>query len=418
MKRLIKSVRMPDGKKKDILIENDFIVGVEDQIDTSCEEIVAAEGWTALPALTDIHVHFRDPGYTCKEDILSGAAAAAAGGVTTVFAMPNTNPSCDTPETIRYILEKAAGTGIDVFPVAAITRGLLGSELTDIQALKAAGAAALSDDGRPVLSAELMEQAMQIAKELNLPILAHCEDLKQAGQGIINRGKVSEALGVMGIPNAAEEDGTRREIMLAEKTGYKVHICHVSTKGSVEMIRAAKAKGIQVTAETAPHYFTLTERSLLQRDADFRMNPPLRREEDQQAILEGLQDGTIDAIATDHAPHTPEEKRDFIQAPNGVVGLETSLAVSLTYLVNRDVLPLQRLIELMVTNPRKICGLPENRLEPGYEANLILVDRNETWTVNPEKFRSKARNSCFKGMNLTGRVKYTIRGDRVLYQDK
>ncbi len=293
---------------------------------------ICGEGLVAAPGLVDMHVHLRDPGQTEKEDILSGCRAAAAGGVTSLLCMPNTVPAADSPEIISYIVEKVKKCGRARLPCCRRFQRTSGKEPSDWRALKEAGAVALSDDGRPVADSALMAAAMKAAPRLGLTVCAHCEDLSLSAGGKLNEGAVSAELGVKGVPAAAEDCGTAREIALAAAYGVPVHICHVSTKNSVAMVRDAKRRGVRVTAETAPHYFALTERELLSRDADYRMSPPLRTEEDRLAVIEGLRDGTIDAIATDHAPHTPGEKADFLTAPNGVVGMETSLAAGITYL--------------------------------------------------------------------------------------
>lgn len=402
----------------DLLIRDGKVAEIAPEIDVPEAQIIQGKGMIVAPGLVDIHVHLRDPGFTHKEDIISGTKAAAAGGVTTVAAMPNTKPVTDTPEVISYILEKAKDCPAKVIPVAAITRGQDGEALTDFAALKAAGAGALSDDGKPVATAKLMQDAMMQADALQMPVLAHCEDMSLSGKGIIHQGEVSASLGVEGIPSSAEDVGTAREIAIAAATGRPVHICHVSTATSVAMIRAAKKDGVKVTAETGPHYFTLTQEALLARDADYRMNPPLRTAEDKAAIIAGLADGTIDAIATDHAPHAREEKADFEKAPNGIVGLETALAASITALVKTGVLSMNELLLKMSYNPSGILGLPSGTLSIGSDADIVVFAPDEVWKVVPEVLQSKASNTAFKGMNLTGRVKYTFCRGVLVYEDR
>ncbi|GHU55205.1 dihydroorotase [Clostridia bacterium] len=350
-----------------------------------------------IPSLFDMHVHLRDPGFTYKEDIITGTAAALAGGFSGVACMPNTNPPIDNADTINYILDKAKNTGVEVYPVACITKGMKGEELTDFKALKQAGAIAVSDDGRPVENLKLMEMALISAYENNLPIISHCEDLAIVNGGVINKGFVSEDLGVKGIDRLSEDSVTAREIALAQKTNTKIHIAHVSTYGSVEIIRNAKRNGVKVTCETCPHYFMLTEQVLLKKDADYRMNPPLRTEKDVKAIIEGIIDGTIDCIVTDHAPHSPQEKSNFLTAPNGVIGLETSFAATLTALYHTGLVTINKIVELMSTNPRKILNLPKTE-------KYITVDLDEEWVVDVNNFKSKSRNSCFKNTILKGQV--------------
>ncbi|MBQ8108147.1 MAG: dihydroorotase [Ruminococcus sp.] len=369
----------------------------------------------ALPGLFDMHVHFRDPGFTYKEDILTGAAAAKAGGFTGVACMPNTKPPIDSVELVEYVHEKSARTGINVLPYACVTKGMKGEELCDYEALKKAGIAGISDDGRPVENAELMRQAIEKADELGLAIASHCEDLKIINGGIINKGEVSQKLGVRGMDRASEDYITAREIALAMSCGAAVHICHVSTEGSVNIIRAAKKDGVRVTCETAPHYFTYTDEKLLGRDADYRMSPPLRTEKDRQAVEAAVLDGTIDCIITDHAPHSAEEKADFEKAPNGVVGLETSLAVTLTRLYHTGKLSLGRLAELMSINPRRILGLPAVKIAVGESCELCIFDPDLQWEVIPHELNSKSKNSVFKGEILRGRNVYTICGGKVVY---
>lgn len=380
-------------------------------------QIIDGTGLTAAPGLIDLHVHLRDPGQTDKEDILSGCRAAAAGGVTQLLAMPNTKPSVDTPEIVRYIAEKAKNADARVHIVGAITKGLGGHEATDIAALRQAGISALSDDGVPVLDTSIMVAAMQKAAQtdIDIPVTAHCEDPYLAG-GKVNEGAVSRALGVKGMPCAAEDAGTARELALAESYGLPIHICHVSTATSAAMIRDAKKRGVRVTAETAPHYLMLTEEALLQRDADYRMNPPLRTERDRLAMIEALKDGTIDAIATDHAPHTPQEKADFVQAPNGSIGMETSFAAAYTVLVKGGILREAELIRKMSVNPAHILKTYGGTLSVGAPADLMLY-RAEEWTVDPEKLHGKSKNTPFKGLTLAAKVKLTIYQGRIVFNE-
>ncbi len=419
MELLIKNARVvspADGinSKADILVRDGKIAAIGENL-SSDGEVIGADGLYAIPGLVDMHVHLRDPGQTHKEDILSGCRAAAAGGVTSLLAMPNTSPVTDNPETVKYILDKAKGADARVYVAASITKGLKSEEPTDLEALKAAGAVGLSDDGRPVENTKYLSDAMKLAPKLGMTVVAHCEDLFLADGGKINQGEVSEKLGVKGIPAAAEDCGTAREIALAAAENVPVHICHVSTKTSVALVRDAKRRGVKVTAETAPHYFSLTEKELLSRDADFRMNPPLRTAEDVEAITEGLLDGTLDCIATDHAPHAPEEKADFAAAPNGSIGMETSLAVGITYLVKTGILPFDELVKKMSVNPAKILGISAGTLSVGAPADIALVDLDEKWTVDVEKLHGKSKNTPFKGMTLTGRVRKAILDGSVVY---
>lgn len=404
-----------------IYIENGTVVGIsagEPDEGWETAKVIEAAGLYVVPGLVDIHVHFRDPGFTEKEDIFTGSKAAAAGGVTSVVCMPNTNPPVSTPEVIQEILAKAAKADCRVYPMATITKDMAGAELNDFKTLFMAGAIGFSDDGRPVANARLMQDAIACCQTLQAPIASHCEDLNIIGNGKMNLGEVSKELGVPGMDRTSEDSVTAREIELAAGTNAAVHICHVSTKGSVEILRDAKARGIKVTAETAPHYFMLTDELLRKRDADYRMNPPLRTEEDRIAVLEAVRDGVIDVIATDHAPHTPAQKQDFIQAPNGVVGLETSFGACMTSLVHTGILSLYGLIEKMSTIPAERMHLPAGSLKTGSSADIMLFDPNEDWVVEPARFRSKARNSPFKGMTFKGKVKLTLLGGRIVYDDR
>ena len=348
--------------------------------------------------------------------LCTGAAAAKAGGFTGVACMPNTKPPIDSFDAVRYVIEKGRQTGIRVHPYACVTKGMDGKELCDYESLKAAGITAISDDGKPVPSAELMRQALERSVENGLLIASHCEDLEIINGGIINKGEISRRLGVRGMDRASEDYITAREIALAASCGARIHICHVSTYGSVNIIRAAKRDGVKVTCETAPHYFTYTDEKLLTRDADYRMSPPLRTEKDRAAVEEAVLDGTIDCIITDHAPHTADEKANFEKAPNGVVGLETSLAVTLTKLYHTGKLSLSRLAELMSVNPRRILGLPEVRIQEGAEADLCIFDPELEWEVIPAELHSKSKNTVFKGERLKGRNVCTICGGKIVYE--
>lgn len=423
MRVLLKSGNVVDSRNKlegikDILINDGLIEAVSDKIDCEADEVIDCAGLTVIPGICDMHVHFRDPGQTHKEDILTGAEAAAAGGVTAVACMPNTSPVCDSPETIKYIVEKARSAKIKVYPVGCITKGLLGQELCDFKALREAGAVAVSDDGKPVRSARVMGEGMIKAHYAGLRVISHCEDLDIINGGIINAGKVARELGVKGMSRSSENVITAREIQLANDLEMPIHIAHVSTKEVVMLLRNAVKHGILVTSETAPHYFTLTEEKLLSRDADYRMNPPLRCADDVEAIKEAVADGTIDCIVTDHAPHTAEEKADFLTAPNGVVGLETSLAVTLTQLYHTGRVGLMKIVKMMCETPRRLLGVEGGSIEAGAPADIAIVDLNEEWTVEPEKLHSKSKNTCFKGMTLKGRVKYTLVNGKVVYRDE
>ena len=418
---LLKNVHAVDigtDKVCDIFISDGIIRKIGESIFCDCDKEIDCSGLTAMPALFDMHVHFRDPGLTYKEDIVTGCNAALAGGFTGVACMPNTKPVVDSAQTVDYIINKSKNSGVNVYPVGCITAGLKGEELCDYKMLKAAGAVAVSDDGRQVESQTMLRNGMIAAEDAGLLTISHCEDLKIIGKGIINKGKISESLGVEGMDRSSEDSITAREIMTAASTGCRIHIAHVSTKGSVDIIRNAKKQGIKVTCETCPHYVMLTDEKLLSRDADYRMNPPLREEEDRLAVIEGICDGTIDCIVTDHAPHSPEEKSDFLKAPNGIVGLETSLAATLTGLYHTGKINLEKLIGLMSVKPRKILGLPIETITVGAKANIVLADLDKEWTVDPEKFKSKGRNTAFKGMTLKGKPVGTISNGEIKYFEK
>lgn len=413
MGTVIKNIRFFDGRKADtVYIENGTFVD-------HCEgEVIDGKGLVAAPGLVDMHVHLRDPGLTYKEDILSGAEAAKAGGVTTLMCMPNTKPVTDSPEIIKYVYERAAGTGIEILPAGAVTLGQKGEKLTDFDSLKKAGAVALSDDGMPIQNAAVVREALIRAEQTGLPVISHCEDAELVKNYAVNEGRISKLLCIPGRPAVAEELMAVRDMMLAADVGARIHIAHVSTAGTVEYIRRAKAMGVRVTAETCPQYFFATEELVLQKGALARVNPPLRTERDRLAIIEGLRDGTIDAIVTDHAPHSQEEKNAGLEkAPSGMVGLETSLAIALTQLVNREGFTLEKVIGLMSYAPANILGIRRGRIQNGEKADLILFDPDEEWTVEPDKFRSKGRNTPFGGVKLRGRVKMTVAYGKTVYRE-
>lgn len=419
MSILIRNIRAVDAENDcitDVFIENGIIAETGRSLEKKADRVIDGTDLVLMPSLFDMHVHLRDPGFTHKEDVLTGCAAALAGGVTGVLAMPNTKPPCDDPEIIRYIRGKAEGTGVDVYPVGCITGGMSGNGLCDYEALKAAGCICISDDGRPVENAEMMRKALELSKSNGLLVASHCEDLSIINGGIMNKGEVSEQLGVKGMDRASEDYITAREMILASSVGARIHICHVSTEGSAAMIRFAKSRGVRVTCETAPHYFMLTDELLKKRDADYRMNPPLRTPGDVRAIIDAIKDGTIDCIITDHAPHAAEEKAVFETAPNGVVGLETSLAATLTALYHTGEITLKKVAELMCVNPRKILGLEVPAIKPGKPADLVIADINRKWTVEPEKLHSKSHNTVFKGMTLTGKPLVTISKGEIRYE--
>lgn len=424
MSLLIKNVHAVDSVSckdeiLDILVENGRISKIGKDIDFTADRTIEGNGkLVAFTGLFDMHIHLRDPGFTYKEDILTGTNAAKAGGFTAVACMPNTNPTIDSPETIKYILDKSSNTGVSVYPVACITKSMVGNELADFENLKNAGAIAVSDDGRPVENAELMRQALELSNDNGLTVISHCEDLNIIDGGIINKGEISKKLGVKGMDRASEDYITAREIALAMSCDAHIHIAHVSTEGSINIIRAAKKDGANVTCETCPHYFTYTDDKLLSLDADYRMNPPLRTEKDRLAIENAVLDGTIDCIVTDHAPHSKEDKADFYKAPNGVVGLETSLAVTLTRLYHTGKCSLIKISEIMSENPRKVLGLKPLSLEVGQPADITIVDMDLEWEVKPEKLVSKSKNTVFKGEKLKGKTVYTISNGEVVFELK
>ena len=419
---LLKNVRAVDSSIKldkitDILIDDGTILKVCENITDKADRVIDGMGkLVVFPGLVDMHVHLREPGFTHKEDVITGTNSAKAGGFTAVACMPNTKPSIDNADTVSYILDKAKNTGVKVYPVGCITKGMNGGELCDYDELKNAGVIAISDDGRPVENAELMRQALELSNTNGLCVISHCEDLNIINGGIMNKGEVSEKLGVKGMDRASEDYITAREIALAMSCDAHIHIAHVSTEGSVNIIRAAKKDGVNVTCETCPHNFTYTDEKLLSQDADYRMNPPLRTEKDRIAIEKAVLDGTIDCIVTDHAPHAKEEKADFFKAPNGVVGLETSLAVTLTQLYHTGKCDLMKICEIMSENPRKVLGVEAVSIKEGSNADLTIFDADIEWEVVPEELHSKSKNTVFKGEKLKGKTVFTISEGKIVFK--
>jgi len=392
-------------KVTDILIVNGKIEKIGN-IETGGFDgkIIECKGKVIIPGLIDMHTHLREPGREDEETIATGSQAAMAGGFTAVCCMPNTNPVIDNSGQVKFIKEKSEGLLVDVYPIAAVTKGQEGKELTEMGDIINAGGVAFSDDGYPVRTAAILRRALEYIKMFGKPIIDHCEDLSLSGDGVMNEGFVSTTLGMKGIPSISEEITVARDLLVAEYTGGPLHIAHVSTKGSVALIREAKAKGVNVTAEVCPHHLFLTDEAVRSFDTNTKMKPPLRTEEDRKALIDGLKDGTIDVIATDHAPHSIEEKEtEYDVAPFGVVGLETAVGLVLTHLVGKGTLTLKEMVEKMSIVPRKILGLAENCIEEGKPANLTILDIDEEWVVDKRSFRSKSRNTPFDGWALKGK---------------
>lgn len=401
----------------DVFIENGIIseVGNNPDLEGLEMEIIDAAGKIVAPGLVDMHVHLREPGQEYKEDIESGTCAAVMGGVTSVACMPNTEPVCDNEAVVSFILNKAKEVGyVNVFPVGAISKGLNGKELAEIGSMKFAGAVAVSDDGHPVSDSGLMRRAMIYADMFDMPVISHCEELTLTNDGSMNDGEVATALGLKGISRAAEEVMAARDILVAEEENKRVHIAHISTRGTVELIRQAKKRGVRVTCETCPHYFSLTEEACIGFNTNAKMNPPLRTADDVAAIKEGLADGTIDCIVTDHAPHHIDEKNcEFAIAKNGIVGLETSLGLALKNLVSEGVLTMSQLIEKMSLNPSRILGISRGTLGEGKSADVVIFDPSKEWTVDITKLHSKGKNSPYDGFKLLGKPEYVIVGGEI-----
>jgi dihydroorotase len=398
-----------------IYIENGVFT---DSISGEPDEVIDANGLTVFPGLVDMHCHLREPGYEYREDIKSGTKSAAKGGFTSVCCMPNTNPVCDNAAVVEGILRKAEQVGsCNVFPIGAASKGLAGKEISEMGLMKEAGIVAVSDDGKPIATANLLKKVLEYSSDFDLPVLNHCEEMSIA-EGAMNEGAISTALGLRGIPAIAEEIMISRDIQTAEYLDMPIHICHVSTRKGIDIIRQAKKRGVKVTCETCPHYFSLTEECCQTYDTNFKMNPPLRTEDDRIAVIEGLKDGTIDCIVTDHPPHHIDEKDiEFSLANNGIIGFETAFAVGYTYLVKTGKLSLAEMVKTMTTNPSNILKLGRGTMDKGMPADVMLADLNENFVYTKEEILSKAANSPYIGSELTGRVKLTIVGGSITYDE-
>jgi dihydroorotase len=403
----------------DVLITNGKIAAIDGCLPTADSRVLDARGRVVAPGLIDMHVHLRDPGQTHKEDIASGTAAAVCGGFTAVACMPNTTPPIDHPTVVEYVRSKAAHAGAcRVYPIGALTARREGAELAPIETLAAAGAVAFSDDGNSVTNSGLLYRAMRYAQHVGVPVIEHCEDPSLSTDGVMHEGAWSSVLGLRGIPAASEDVMVARDLMLAEETGCRLHVAHVSTAGSVRLIREAKRRGVAVTAEVTPHHLLLTDAAVEGYNASAKMKPPLRTEADRSALVEGLRDGTIDAIATDHAPHAREETMvEFDRVPFGVVGLETALGLVLTHLVRPGALSLHAALRCLSSRPADILGLPGGRMEVGAPADIVLLDLNRPWVVDPAAFASKSRNTPFGGWELVGKAVLTLVAGNIRYAD-
>lgn len=407
-------------KVMDIFVEDGIIKEKAESIEKQADTVIDAAGCYVMPGLIDLHVHFRDPGLTYKEDIETGSKAAAKGGFTTVCCMPNTKPVVDNVDTVKYIIEKGKKVGLtNVLPVGAVTKNMAGVEITDVEELKKAGICAISEDGKSVMNSGVYRKAMKNAAKANVPVLAHCEDINLVEGGVINLGDKSSELGVKGISNAVEDVIAMRDIMLAKETGATLHLCHCSTKDSVEMVKRAKEEGIKVTAEVCPHHFSMCSDDITSNDGNFKMNPPLRAREDMEALIKGLQDDIMDVISTDHAPHSAEEKaKDLEHAPFGIVGLETSVALTVTNLVKKGYLTPMQMAAKMSYNPAKVLGIPKGALDEGKIADITIIDPNKEYTIDVNTFESKGKNTPFDGYKVSGEVEYTILNGKVVYSNK
>lgn len=411
----IKNAKIFGSDSTGLYIENGLFT---EALSGTPDRVIDLDGKTVLPGLIDGHCHLREPGFEYREDIVSGTKSAAKGGFSSVCCMPNTKPVCDNASIVSSIITKAKNQGYaNVFPIGAASKGLAGKELSEMGLMKEAGIVAVSDDGRPIESADLLRKVLLYASDFNIPVLNHCEEMSLA-EGAMNEGIVSTELGLRGIPTAAEDTMIARDIIMAEYLNLPIHICHVSTRGGVQMIREAKARNVKVTAETCPHYFVLTEDECRSFNSNTKMNPPLRTEEDRKAIIEGIKDKTIDLIVTDHAPHHEDEKNlEFALANNGIVGFETAFALAYTYLVKPGHITLHELVDLMSVNPSKLFSLGRGTLEAGKPADLCVFDLENRFIFDRDSMLTKARNTPFGGYELYGRTVLTISGGRITYEE-
>lgn len=404
----------------DLLIEEGKVSRIEREIRVPADQTLDAGGLVVAPGFIDIHVHLREPGREDEETLESGSQAAAAGGFTSICCMPNTDPINDCPAVTSYIVKEAESRAVTrVFPIGAISVGSAGEKLAEIGEMVNAGAVGISDDGKPVMNGQLMRRAMEYSLPFKIPVIEHCEDLHLSARGSMNEGYYSTVLGLKGINRTAEDTMAGRDIMLAELTGAHIHIAHLSTRGSLQLVREAKQRGIHVTCEVTPHHFTLTDAACCEYDTNTKMNPPLRTDDDIQALINGLSDGTIDCIATDHAPHNPNEKMlEFDRAPFGITGLETALGLALNQLYHTSKISIRRLVELFTTNPARIINKPLGTLTVGAEADVTLFSTNAEWVYDVGQTKSKSRNCPFHGMKLKGQVTGTIVAGKVVYQNR
>ena len=424
---LIKGGRIVDpatgiDRVADLLVKNGLVEKISqpgERLGSKTQEVISAQGKVVVPGLIDIHTHLREPGREDEETILSGSQAAVAGGFTAVACMANTYPPIDSQEGVRFVLERAKQANCRIYPIAAVTKGLKGEELTEVADLVKSGTVAISDDGNPVTRSQIMRRALEYSKIFDIPIISHCEDKDLSSGGVINESYTSTLLGLGGIPSVSEEIMVARDIHLAQFTQGRLHLAHLSTAGSLALVREAKGKGIRVTAEVTPHHLILSDELIRQSfDPNLKMNPPLREKKDIEALREGLADGTIDCIVTDHAPHSPEEKDvEFDAAPFGIIGLETSLGLILTELYHKGILGLKDIISLMSTNPAQILGLKGGSLKVGDPADITIIDLEREWKVKPSQFKSKSRNTPFGGWILKGKAIATIVGGEIVYRE-
>lgn len=424
MKILIKNGHVVDPLTKmdecsDVLVDGDRIVKVGKQIEEKADQTIDAKGCYVMPGFIDLHVHFRDPGLEYKETLETGGKAAVRGGVTTVCAMPNTKPVIDNGEKVAEVHRRAeVESPTHVIQIGAVTVGQKGEELADIEGMALAGCHAISEDGKSVMNAALYRKGMKIAKDAGISVFAHCEDINMVEGGVMNADKNTKRLGLRGITNSVEDVIVARDILLSKETGVRLHLCHCSTEDSVKMIRAAKAEGLPVTGEVCPHHFILTSDDIKEDDGNYKMNPPLRSKADVEALKQGLKDGTMDVISTDHAPHSAEEKnKSMAKAAFGIVGLETSAALTYTYLVKEGILSVMGMAEKMSFNPAKILGLTEKgSISEGKIADIVIFDPDKTYKIDKTTFASKGKNTPFDGFEVSGEVKYTLVDGKVVYQ--